>query len=465
MSDPSSSPASISDRRDRICIIGAGPAGLSIARALKRLGLPYDQYERHSDLGGLWDPSNPGTPVYRNAHFISSRNTSGFFDYPMPKEFPDYPHNRDILAYTRMFARSFGLRDAIRFNTPVAKVEQDGALWRVQLGDGQVLHYRAVVCCSGTNWDPNLPRHPGEFSGEIRHSVTYKDPAEFRGKRVLIVGAGNSGADIACDAAANAERAFISMRRGYHIIPKHLFGMPVDEFAEKGPALPMWLERPVFGLLLRWFVGDTSRWGLPKPDHRLFESHPLLNTQLLHYLQHGDIRVKGDIERFDGQDVVFKDGSREPIDLVLYATGYNMSMPYLAQDYFEWHGGRPELYLRTFNRKHHNLFALGLLETNSSAYTLFDRISHLLAHYLLDEVRNPQRAAAFEQLIRDDHTDLGGGLKFVNSNRHQGYIEIHAFRKHLEKVRKQIGWEPLEPGYFKPIEVAPAQLPPPAVAA
>lgn len=343
----------------RVCVIGAGPAGLSAARALKRLGIPYDQYERHTDVGGIWDIDNPGTPMYETAHFISSRNTSGFFDFPMPRTFPDYPSNRQILRYTRDFAAAYGLYDAIRFATPVESVERAGDGWTVTLGDGSRHDYRAVICATGTTWTPRVPDHPGTFTGEIRHSSAYRSPLELRGKRVLIVGLGNSGADIACDAAANADAAFISVRRGYHVIPKHIFGIPTDEFAEKGPSLPLWLERALFGLLLRLAVGDASRQGLPKPDHKLFESHPLLNAQLLHYLQHGDIRAKADVERYDGREVVFVDGSRERIDLVLYATGYDMHMPYMPDDAFAWNGGRPDLYMRAFSRRHRNLFGIG----------------------------------------------------------------------------------------------------------
>ncbi|WP_330252818.1 NAD(P)/FAD-dependent oxidoreductase [Nocardia sp. NBC_00565] len=271
----------------RVCIVGAGPAGLSAARALKRLGIPYDQYERHSDVGGIWDLDNPGTPMYKSAHFISSRGTSGFFDFPMPDTYADYPSNRDILRYTRGFAAAYGLRDAIRFNCAVQHVEQVGDIWSVTLPDGTVKQYRAVICATGVTWAPRSPEHPGTFKGEIRHSSTYRDPEEFRGKRVLVVGLGNSGADIACDAAANADTAFVSVRRGYHVIPKHIFGIPSDEFGNRGPDLPVKLERPLMQTLLRMIQGDLTKYGLPKPDHKLFESHPLLNSQLLHYLQHG----------------------------------------------------------------------------------------------------------------------------------------------------------------------------------
>mgnify|MGYP000098897862 CR=1 FL=1 len=447
----------VTDRAGVICIIGAGPAGLSVARALKRLGIPYEQFERHSDVGGIWDLSNPGSPMYHSAHFISSRNTSGFYGFPMPDDYPDYPSNRQILAYTRSFARAFGLYDAIRFQTAIEHVEKDGELWLVRLSGGEVRRYRAVVCATGTNWHPRLPRHDGPFNGEIRHSVTFKHADEFRHKRVLIIGLGNSGADIACDAAANADAAFISVRRGYHFIPKHVFGMPVDEFADSGPQLPMWLQRPAMTLLLRIVLGDTSRTGMPKPDHKLFESHPLLNSQLLHYLQHGDIKAKGDVKCFDSDSVVFADGSREQIDLVLYATGYNMSIPYVPEAYFDWDGGRPKLNLTAFNPKHNNLFAVGYLETNSSAYTLFDRVSQMVANYLNDQVRHPDNARKFERHLREDRPDLSGGIKFIESDRTKGYIEIHAYKKYIEKLRGRMGWPELVPGFFDTVRAQAVQ--------
>src|SRR5699024_1092436 len=126
----------------------------------------------------------------------------------------------------------------------------------------------------------------------------------------LIIGLGNSGADIACDAASAAGRAWVSVRRGYHVIPKHVFGIPSDLFSSSGPSLPLAIERPVFGAMLRLLTGDVTRLGMPKPDHKLFETHPLLNDQILHHLQHGNLTIKADVERFEGPEVVFTDGSR-----------------------------------------------------------------------------------------------------------------------------------------------------------
>lgn len=432
---------------NRVCVIGAGPAGLSAARALQRLGIPYDQFERHSDVGGIWDLDNPGTPMYESAHFISSRKTSGFFDFPMPDSYPDYPGNRQILAYTRSFADAYGLRDSIQFSRAVREVRQAETGWRVVLDDGTEHAYRAVICATGVTWAPRMPRHPGEFAGEIRHSSSYRSALEFRGKRVLIIGLGNSGADIACDAAANAEAAFVSVRRGYHLIPKHLFGVPTDQLANEGPALPLRFERPFFRALLRLMQGDLTRYGLPRPDHKLFESHPLLNSQLVHHLQHGDVAIRPDIDRFEGDTVHFTDGSSEEVDLILYATGYDWEIPY-AERYFDWADGRPDLYLSVFNREYRNLFGLGYIEINSSAYTLFDHLSNIVAQYLHDQDHAPRRAAEFDELIRTDRPKLDGGIRFLASPRHRAYVDAHAYHAYLRTVRDRMGWQHLVPGIF-----------------
>ncbi|MGZ3446435.1 MAG: flavin-containing monooxygenase, partial [Myxococcaceae bacterium] len=309
----------------RVCVVGAGPAGLSLARVFLAHGVPFDVFERHSDVGGLWDPSNTGSPIYESAHFISSKTQSHFHDFPMPEDYPDYPSHRQVLAYMRAFTEAHGLREHIRFGTGVTSAVPEGTGWSVTLSTGEVRSYASLVCANGTNWHATMPSYPGVFSGEMRHSQTYRSPEEFRGKRVLVIGAGNSGADIACDAARTAAKAFLSVRRGYHFIPKHILGKPADVFAAESPPMPMWLRQRVFGVLLRLLNGDLGRLGLPRPDHRIFETHPTLNTQVLHYLAHGDLKAMRDVERFAGRTVHFVDGATEEIDLVLCATGYAWS--------------------------------------------------------------------------------------------------------------------------------------------
>jgi hypothetical protein len=429
----------VSENQYDTCVIGAGPAGLAVARALAERDLPYTHIERHTGPGGLWDIDNPGSPMYESAHFISSKTLSGFGGWPMPDDFADYPPHGQILSYLTSFAEAYGLRERIEFGTGVRDVGKNAdGTWTVTRADGRESVHRQVVMCTGSQWHPNIPDLPGEFTGEIRHTVTYRSADELRGKRVLVVGAGNSGLDIACDAARAADHAVISMRRGYWFIPKHLFGRPVDVIAAGGPHPPLWLQQKVFGTLLRLLNGDPRRLGLQKPDHKLFETHPAINSMLLHHLQHGDITAKPGIARTEGRTVHFTDGTSDDFDLILLATGYVHKIP-AAQRYFgdEQH---PDLYLSAFSREHHGLFGVGFVETNSGAYQLFDSQAQLIASFIDDARHGLPTAERFARMIRSDRPDLSGGLKFVDSPRHTGYVHSEAFVKYLGKVAAGMGW-------------------------
>jgi len=425
-----------------VAVIGAGPAGLTLARRLAQTSATFEVFERNGDVGGIWDIDAPGSPMYESAHFISSRTLSGFPDFPMPDHFPDYPDHRQLLAYILSFADRFDLRQHVRFNTSVEKAAPaDDGTWKIELAGGEVRRCRYLICANGVTWEPNHVSWPGDFTGEARHSVTYRSSSEFEGKRVLVVGAGNSGVDIACDASFAADQAFLSLRRGYHFVPKHIMGKPADVFATDGPKLPHWLEVKVFGWLLRFVNGDLQRYGLPAPDHKLFESHPILNTQILHYLGHGDCIAKPDVERFDGDDVVFVDGSREQIDLVITATGYHHSSPFLADDILETKGGRPDLYLGMFARNHPNLAVLGFVEFASAAYANFD----CMAELIVADATAPEDSSVantFARLKATHRPDLRGGHHYIESDRHSNYVEVATYLKTLASVKKQLGLAP-----------------------
>lgn len=435
-----------------VAIIGGGPAGIATARALKILGIPFTIFERHSDFGGIWDVENPGTPMYDSAHFISSKTLSGHEGFPMPDHYPDYPSHRQILSYARAFARAFGLYEDARFRTTVEKVERDGDGWSVvsRTGDSTSTgRFRWVVAASGTNWYPNRPVLAGEagFAGDIMHAVDYRSPEIFRGRRVLVVGAGNSGVDIACDAAYAAEQAFSSFRRGYHFVPKHIMGKPADVFAQSSKNLPMWLQQRSFGLLLRVLNGDLTRLGLQKPDHRVLESHPIMNTQVLHFMQHGDLLARPDIERLEGSEVVFKDGRRDRIDLIVLATGYNWHLPYLANDNFAWRNDRPRAFMKIFNPKVPSLFLNGYIETNGGAYKLFDEMAMLIGRAIDAQAKGGPEAQRLAEFINGPEPDLGGRVRYVRSARHTGYTNVDAFKKAMAGMQSALGWEGPETFY------------------
>jgi hypothetical protein len=430
----------------RTCVVGAGPAGLAMTRALMRHGLDFDCFERHDDVGGIWDQTNPGSPMYDSAHFISSRTLSGFHGYPMPEAMPDYPRHSQVLTYLRDFAEAYGLRERITASTEVQRAQpdpQDG--WRVTLRGGETRRYDNLICANGTTWSPNRPALDGEFSGELIHSNEYRSTATLSGKRVLIVGAGNSGVDIACDAARAADAAWISMRRGYHFIPKHMFGTPVDVLAETGPQPPMRVAQWMMPLLIRLQIGRQERYGLPRPDHRLFESHPIVNDQILHYLAHGDIAVKPGVERLDGGGVVFADGSRETVDMVVLATGFRSVIPYVDRELFDWKGERPQLYMHLFSPRRRGLYGIGFAEADGGIYALFDEMADLVACAIRATDDNGTDCTRLEQLRRESSPDVSGGVRHVASDRHASYLHLPAYRKAAGKLRKRLGWARFDP--------------------
>ncbi|NRA29817.1 MAG: NAD(P)-binding domain-containing protein [Parvularculaceae bacterium] len=425
----------------RVCVIGAGPAGLAAARNLKARGIPYDQLEKHSGVGGIWDITNPGTPMYESAHLISSRHTSGYYGFPMPDHFPDYPGHELVLDYTRQFTDAHDLAGAIQFDAPVRFVRQQGDAWEVTTEAGTAQVYSHVICASGHTWKPNWPEFGGRFDGEIMHAVDFRDPEIFKGKRVLVVGAGNSACDIACEAARSADAAFISMRRGYHFVPKHILGQPTDVFAAKSRHLPRPMRRWMFGQLLKHLVGDLTPYGLQAPDHRILESHPIINSQLIHYLQHGDIQAHQNIERFDGDEVVFVDGKREAMDLVVYATGYRYEIPYADPELFAWKGSKPSLDYAVFNPKHDTLFAAGFTEMNAGGYYIFDEMTSLIADAIDLQRKDPAGWLRAKRLIRQS-IDFSGGIKFVQSERHDDYLDMDSYLAGCQRLSTALGWLP-----------------------
>lgn len=450
MPGPSSTLHSPQNNSHKVAIIGAGPAGLATARALKQLKIEFDILEKHSDVGGIWNRENHGSPMYRSAHFISSKTQSGHTGFPMPDNYPDYPSNRQILDYIRAFTERYQLKDSIHFNTSVTEARYRDNEWEIQCedreGNKHTARYRWLVCASGTNWLANRPQLEGEqvFAGEIIHSVDYHDSDRFKGKRVLVVGAGNSGVDIACDAAFAAEQAYISLRRGYHFVPKHIFGMPADVFGAQSKWMPMAMQQAIFGGLLRLLEGDLTRLGLQKPDHKILASHPILNTQILHFLQHGDLRAKPDIDYLSDAHVHFKDGSRTAIDLIVLATGYHWHLPYLNNEYFTWQHNRPQTFLKVFNPKHPSLFINGFIETNGGAYKLFDEMANLIAHTIDAQRKNTKSAQDIQQYIKGAEPDLSGKVRYVPSERHSGYTNSDAFIKAMAALRKTMHWPSAE---------------------
>jgi cation diffusion facilitator CzcD-associated flavoprotein CzcO len=396
----------IDDRHDAVCVVGAGASGLAAVKNLREQGFSVDCYERETSVGGAWNWRHDRSPVSAGTHLISSRPLTEFPDFPMPDTWTDYPHHSQVLSYLERYAEHFGLGEHIWYGTEVVSaVPVSDGRWEVTTqstggGSSRVQRYSALVVANGHNWAPAKPDIPGEFRGQVMHASAYKDPALLRNRKVLVVGGGNTGCDIAVEAAQQAGTVWHSTRRGYWYAPKYLFGRPADQVNSRllKWRLPLRLRQWLYRRAVALTTGDLTRFGLPVPDHRPYETHPIVNSQLPFYLAHGRVLPVPDVARFDGAAVELADGRRIEPDVVITATGYRPRFEFLAPELLDADDdGRPDLHLHAFARKHPTLAVVGLLQPDSGLFPLAHWQSVAIARWLRLRVTDPERAAAVQQ--------------------------------------------------------------------
>ena len=217
---------------------------------------------------------------------------------------------------------------------------REGGGHDVTLDDGTTTPYDAVLVANGHHWNPRLPdpMFPGEFAGTLMHSRDYRDPTLAHGKRVVVVGFGNSAVDIASEISELADATYLSVRRGVHIMPKYVFGMaaPLWMVNAMSYKLPRRLVSPIFKMV----AGKPSDYGLPVPDHKFGDAHPTMSARIMDRLQHGKVIGKPQIQALEGDRVRFADGTAEKADLVICCTGYTITFPFFDPDYIDAPGNR-----------------------------------------------------------------------------------------------------------------------------
>ncbi|MCU0500027.1 MAG: NAD(P)-binding domain-containing protein [Anaerolineae bacterium] len=427
---------------DNVCIIGAGSSGIVAAKILHQRGIPFDCYEKGSGIGGNWRYRNDNgmSSAYRTLHINTSKTRMAYSDYPMPDDYPDYPHHSDILTYFEKYVDHFGFRDRITFQTAVERVEpQANGGYLVHLSDGRVLPYRSVIVANGHHWSPRwpTPAFPGSerFEGVQMHAHDYKEPEPLIGKRVLVLGIGNSGVDIACDTARVGERVFLASRRGAHVIPKYILGMPTDLMTNSPVAyMPLWVQQWSMKLLVWIGRGSQKRYGVPVPDYPILSEHPTISSDLLHYVGHGKVRMKPNISEIKPHSVRFTDGSEETIDVIIYATGYNVCFPFFDANFIEVSDNFIPLYQHVVHPDHPGLYFVGLVQPLGAIMPLAELQSQWIAQLLTNESLLPSREAMY-QAIQQRRDSVA--RQYISSPRHTIQVNYATYARDLEQEIKK----------------------------
>ena len=425
---------------EKVCIIGAGSSGITAAKTLLEANIPFDCFEMGSEIGGLWkyDNDNGLGSAYETLHINTSKRLMAYSDFPLPEDYPYYPSHYQIIEYFNDYVDHFGIRDKITFNTTVEKVTPTSDhQWEVTLSNGKTLKYKAVIVANGHHWDPHLVTLEGEFNGKQMHSHYYRKPDEFKNKNVLVVGIGNSAVDIACELAHYAKKTILSTKEGAHIIPKYILGLPVDYYLSPlDPFVPMFIKRSFFRFLIWLTKGNQERYGVHRPKHKFLQEHPTVSEYLLAYVGHGTIKMKPNVEKLMGDKVRFVDGTEEPIEAIIYATGYNVTFPFLDPIHHHPKGNHLELYHRVIHPKYHNLFFIGLIQPVGAIMPVAELQSKWIAGLLNEKIRLPETSEMHEEIRR---AELKRKHQFVERPRHtldiNHYDYVYELKTEMKKRR------------------------------
>lgn len=425
-------------RLPKACIIGAGCSGFTTAKRLKDFGIPYDCFEISDEVGGNWYYKNPNgmSACYESLHIDTSKWRLAFEDYPVPADWPDFPHHAQLHQYFKDYVDHFGLRETITFRTTVEKARRNAeGLWEVTLSAGETRLYDVLFVCNGHHWSPRIPNYTGEFDGAAFHSHAYSDPfapVDMRGKNVVVVGMGNSAMDIASELSQRpiARNLWVSARRGVWVLPKYMNGKPADK-----SAMPSWMPKRL-GLamarkVIKKAIGAMEDYGLPKPDHEPLEAHPSVSGEFLTRAGCGDIKFKPAIEALDGDQVRFADGTVEDVDVIIFATGYDMRFPFFDDPTLVPDGDhRLPLFKRMMKPGIPNLFYMALAQPLPTLVNFAEQQAKLAAAYLAGLYLPPSPSEMERVIVKDEAIHLG---QYYRSKRHTIQVDFNTYVSDLHK--------------------------------
>jgi dimethylaniline monooxygenase (N-oxide forming) len=423
----------------RACVIGAGSSGIAAIKALHERGIPFDCFEKSDQIGGNWVFGNRNgmSAAYRDLFINVSRERMSYSDFPMPTSYPDFPHHTHIREYFNDYIDHFGLRERITFETGVthAAPREDGS-WEITLDTGETRAYDALLVANGHHWDQRWPEpaFPGAdtFAGEQLHAHTYVDNSLFAGKHVVILGMGNSAMDIAVESSYVAADTYLAARQGAWIIPKYMFGKPVDQLPNN-PRIPFKVRQRMIHQMVKSYTGDPERYGLPKPNHKFGEAHPTVSGRILDRIAHGTITPKPNIAALEGSRVRFADGSVVDADVVVYCTGYKITFPFFDEALISAPDNHIELFRRVFHPDIPNLCFIGLIQPLGAIMPLAEAQGEWVGDHLLGEYVLPPPAELRADIAADQ---AAMHKRYVASKRHTIQVDFDDYLYGLASERR-----------------------------
>ncbi len=431
----------------RYAIIGAGAAGLCSAKYLLEAGArDVTIYEKGSQIGGLWcyENDNGYSAAYKTLHINSAREITRFHDFPFAEGVQAFPDHRDMHRYLISYAERFDLVRRIRFNSTVISVrpasgyDPGSPRWEVETEGGEVATFDRVIVANGHLSKPlHVEKWRGAFKGEYMHSHWYRDPSHFDGKRVCIIGAGNSACDIASDICMTAEKVVLVARSGVVIAPKLMFGKPFTDITVKLDKewIPDALRRKIVGWLVYLAHGRMTDLGFKPLKQR---AHPTSNAVLVQHIAYRRISVKHEIERIDGTVIHFNDGTAETFDVLVGSTGYLLDFPFLDEGIVNVENNSVDLFKRIVPPDWPGLYFIGLVNTTTSLPNMFEHQLRWLIPIEKGEALLPGKA----EMKSDIDAKKQFISKYYNSSVRHGIEEPHMYyfpelRKSLRQMMKK----------------------------
>lgn len=444
----------------RVCIIGAGPSGLTAIKACLEDGMKPICYEKTPELGGLWrfrpDNIEGVSSVMRTTVINTSKEINAYSDFPPPEHFPNFMHNDRLLEYLMLYAEKFDLTRHIHFNCSIlqvckAKDYNTTGRWDVQVKNknGEITSevFDAVMVCVGHHVFPNMPKFAGldSFKGKVLHTHEFKSGSGFEDQRVMVIGVGNSGADAAVELSRVAKQVYLSTRRGCWVFQKaDANGMPTDVAILTRAITTTFLNYVPWHITNKLLESAASQrfdhclYGL-KPKHRILEQHPTLNDDLPNRILAGTVVVKDDIDHFTDHGVCFVDGKTiYDLDAVVMATGYKIKFPFLTSDIVSTENNEVSLYKYVFppNETPSTLAIIGLIQPLGSILPISEIQCRWATAVFTGQTKLPSPKDMISEIA---NTRQIMKKRFVASQRHTIQVE---YVQYMDEIADQIGVKP-----------------------